>query len=275
MKIYKFHQFVALERGAKNTAIVNLLNGNIYHIKNSILEKFELRIYDDIIIKEFISLAKKEELLIKTDEFNWTPVNIYDNEIESKISFILEIEEGANINLITAKLGKYEINKVHYYGKNHIDSIFPDVKTEVKKMDFSGCVEASKVDGRFDKVSEFFYNSNKHYNSCWGMKIAIDKHENVKPCIYSKYKIGNLNRGKTNDIIETAMKLWKITKNQIEKCKQCEFKYACFDCREIAFRENNNLYSPNPNCNYDPIRGVFGSKNNSMNNKNNSMKNGF
>ncbi|MFX0011291.1 MAG: SPASM domain-containing protein [Candidatus Hermodarchaeota archaeon] len=256
---------MALEKGATNTAIVNFLNGNIYHIRNSIVEKFELRRYDDLIIKEFIDLAKKEELLIKTDELNWTPLNIYDDEIESEISFILEIEEGANINMITAKFNKYKISKICYYGKIHIDSIFPDVKIEMKKMDFRGCVEASKVDGKFERVSQSFYIFNKHFNSCWGRRIAIDKNENVKPCIYSNYKIGNLKIDKTNDIIENAVKLWKITKTQIKKCKQCEFKYVCFDCREIAFRKNNNLYSPNPNCNYDPIRGVFDSKTNNLN----------
>ena len=29
-----------------------------------------------------------------------------------------------------------------------------------------------------------------------------------------------------------------------------------FDCREIARRESNNLYAPNPYCSYDPFTGV-------------------
>jgi hypothetical protein len=41
MKVKKFHQFVALERGPVNTAIIDFLKGNIYQIGNDLIDKFQ------------------------------------------------------------------------------------------------------------------------------------------------------------------------------------------------------------------------------------------
>lgn len=42
-----------------------------------------------------------------------------------------------------------------------------------------------------------------------------------------------------------------ITKDQIETCKDCEFRYACSDCR--AYLEDPSLITSKPlKCGYDP-----------------------
>ena len=44
---------------------------------------------------------------------------------------------------------------------------------------------------------------------------------------------------------------WGITKDKINSCKVCEFRYMCSDCR--AYVENpNDLYSKPLKCGYDP-----------------------
>ena len=45
-------------------------------------------------------------------------------------------------------------------------------------------------------------------------------------------------------------KLWFIKKDDIEICKDCEFRYNCTDCR--AFTIENNVYSKPLKCNYNP-----------------------
>lgn len=46
-------------------------------------------------------------------------------------------------------------------------------------------------------------------------------------------------------------KYWYIHKDQIEVCKDCEFRYICTDCR--AYLEDpDNLYSKPLKCGYDP-----------------------
>ena len=46
-------------------------------------------------------------------------------------------------------------------------------------------------------------------------------------------------------------KYWNITKDQIDICKACEFRYVCTDCR--AYKENPlDDYSKPLKCGYDP-----------------------
>ena len=46
-------------------------------------------------------------------------------------------------------------------------------------------------------------------------------------------------------------KYWKIKKDDVLVCKDCEFRYICTDCR--AFINNpNNLISKPSKCKYDP-----------------------
>jgi radical SAM protein with 4Fe4S-binding SPASM domain len=42
-------------------------------------------------------------------------------------------------------------------------------------------------------------------------------------------------------------KLWKTRKDDINTCKDCEFRYICSDCRAFVQSENKPL-----KCNYNP-----------------------
>lgn len=58
-------------------------------------------------------------------------------------------------------------------------------------------------------------------------------------------------------MLEKAKKYWLITKDRIKKCKDCELRYVCFDCREIVKRKTNDLYASNPYCKYNPYKGIW------------------
>lgn len=47
-----------------------------------------------------------------------------------------------------------------------------------------------------------------------------------------------------------------VKKDDIEDCKLCEFRYACFDCR-VFISENENILSKPIKCNYNPIIGEW------------------
>ena len=46
-------------------------------------------------------------------------------------------------------------------------------------------------------------------------------------------------------------KYWNITKDQIEICKDCEFRHICTDCRAYI-EEPDNQYSKPLKCGYNP-----------------------
>lgn len=121
--------------------------------------------------------------------------------------------------------------------------------------EFSGLMTAA--DFWTDKHSFYFNKSN---NSCWAGKIAITAAGEVIPCIFARDLVmGNvLERGLRDIVYDNALqKLWRLTKDQVEVCPDCEYRYACHDCRPLALAQGGNLYAKPPRCLYDPYRGKW------------------
>jgi uncharacterized protein len=259
---YKFHQFIQIERGPVNSAIIDLLTGEVFRIENSILEKFENS--DQAGLDKLIGLLTAENLVIKTDNNTWIPKSDKQNitfEIDKFINgkyFELEIEEGVHFDLIKEQFDINSLVRITYYGTKKINKFFPSTPILYKKKSFNACISLlKKVGNKIDKIKEDDYFFNKRRNSCWGKKIAVTKDNKIRPCVYSNIVLGELkNKAPLQSILERAWKYWKINKDHVDKCKDCEVKYVCFDCREIAQRESNgNLYATNPYCQYDPYQG--------------------
>ena len=259
MKIYEFHQFVTIEKGPVNAAIVDLMQGNIYLASKEYVEKFEKRQYHEI--PDFLEFFKRERSLIQVKDSTWIPrVDFEKKPEEGKRSIYLEIENGADVEWIAkvfSSLSDIYVWEIHFFGE-HIPEGFPEgIKITKKEKDLSRCMAYCQVTQEFGKIDEDSYHLNVKLNSCWGTKLAITKDNMVHPCIYSDIELGNLKNEDILEILKKAYEYQTITKDRVEKCKDCELRYACFDCREIARRENGSLFSPNPYCNYDPYKGTW------------------
>ena len=46
-------------------------------------------------------------------------------------------------------------------------------------------------------------------------------------------------------------KIWSIRKDDIDVCKDCEFRYVCTDCR-CYIKSPENIYSQPAKCKYNP-----------------------
>jgi len=51
-------------------------------------------------------------------------------------------------------------------------------------------------------------------------------------------------------------KYWSINKNEIETCKDCEFRFCCTDCR-VFIDDKSNLNSRPSKCKYNPYQGLW------------------
>lgn len=259
-KVFKFHQFVVLEKGPANTCISNLLNGEIYQVPNRDIEKFNARQYTDI--PDFMDSLKEAELVIEVEETRWIPY--IDPGKEDGPEFppiILEVESGADIGgaLDFASRMMVEVKKIHYFGETGIDE-FAGIPVVKMQKDFAACRELTIVTGDFDYIDQATYSFNMKHSSCWGGKIAVAKDGTVRPCIYSKQIIGGISSGNDGEMMEKAETFRKASKDKVDKCKECEFKYVCFDCREIAMQEGGQLYAANPGCGYDHFTGNWKEK---------------
>jgi len=69
---------------------------------------------------------------------------------------------------------------------------------------------------------------------------------------------GNISVTKLIDVVNNPefQKVWQIRKDDIAKCKDCEFRHICTDCR--AYLENpGDQYSAPLKCGYDPNTNVW------------------
>lgn len=97
------------------------------------------------------------------------------------------------------------------------------------------------------------YTESLHHNTCLNRKIAIDTEGNIKNCPSMKESFGNIRDTTLEEAVNKPgfKKYWNIKKDEISKCKDCEFRYICTDCR--AYLENpEDIYSAPLKCGYNP-----------------------
>jgi radical SAM protein with 4Fe4S-binding SPASM domain len=96
-------------------------------------------------------------------------------------------------------------------------------------------------------------------NGCWQGKISITSTGDVMPCIMQRETPGgNVKKSPLKEIVNGGMqKYWSLSRDKISVCKDCEYRYACRDCRPVSFGPTGQLTAKDPNCLYDPYQGVF------------------
>jgi len=107
----------------------------------------------------------------------------------------------------------------------------------------------------FDRmvINMDFYSECINFNSCLNRKISIDAQGNIKNCPSCTQSFGNIKDTTLKQALEHPdfKKFWSITKDQIDVCKDCEFRYMCTDCR-VYIKDPVNIYSQPSKCTYNP-----------------------
>jgi len=263
MKVLKLHQFVRVEKGPVNSLIIDFLQGHVFHVSNDSLDFFDKGEYDKV--PDLVQVLSEDKLVIEIEEDRWIPY--YDFEIlpEDKKDdrtgidiYTLEIDKNLDLKIVSPMLENYRVARIFYYDEVLPDSFFPGVKREKKSYDFNGCKLLSQINEEFQVITVNEYEFNIQFNSCWGGKVAICSDLTLRPCIYSNIIIGNLREFRDpSDLKEKLKPYWGLTKDKVIRCKDCEFRYICFDCREIPYRKTHHLDSENFQCNYDPQAGKW------------------
>lgn len=96
------------------------------------------------------------------------------------------------------------------------------------------------------------FTEAQHFNTCLNCKVAIGENGKIKNCPSMEESFGNV---KTDDLIMVVktpefQNRWHIKKDDIEVCKDCEFRYMCLDCR--AYLEESSILKQPIKCNYNP-----------------------
>ena len=97
--------------------------------------------------------------------------------------------------------------------------------------------------------------TNMKFQYCFSKKVYIDVNLDVYPCILERRKKhGNLLNTKFENILNES--ICKCTKDSIDDCKNCEYRYACNTCFPDTASEN--FYAKPWFCTYNPNTGQWG-----------------
>jgi SPASM domain peptide maturase of grasp-with-spasm system len=97
------------------------------------------------------------------------------------------------------------------------------------------------------------FTESQSYNTCLNRKISIDIEGNIKNCPSMAKNFGNI---KDTSLTEALHKkdfkaYWKINKDKIKVCQDCEFRHICTDCRAYV-EDPKDKYSKPLKCGYNP-----------------------
>ena len=138
-------------------------------------------------------------------------------------------------------------NKLLYTSENESTTVV-QVDTHLKNSKCCGVISPYY----FSLALSTFCESHQ-FNSCLNRKISIDEEGNIKNCPSMATSFGHINHVSLQEALEQKnfKKYWNITKDQVNICKDCEFRHICTDCR--AYLENpEDLYSKPLKCGYNP-----------------------
>ena len=91
-------------------------------------------------------------------------------------------------------------------------------------------------------------------HNCFSTRVYIGVDGTVYPCVMERRKnYGNLNNQPLKVLLEHRLKA--LTKDRIKGCQDCEFRYACFDCRPDS--AGRGLLDKPWYCTYEPSLGIW------------------
>lgn len=91
-------------------------------------------------------------------------------------------------------------------------------------------------------------------HNCFSRRLYIAADMNVYPCVMERRLChGNLKTHGLADLLNSE--IIGFNKTKVDGCKECEFRYVCFDCRPNTL--TGNLQEKPWYCTYQPEQGVW------------------
>lgn len=91
-------------------------------------------------------------------------------------------------------------------------------------------------------------------HNCFARRAYFSVDLDVYPCVMERRLVhGNISKTDLSTILKNE--ILKFNKDVINECKECEFRYCCFDCRPDS--NGKNIYDKPWYCTYLPLQGKW------------------
>ena len=241
---------------AKSVGIVNIsMFSNLNHLSNELI---------DVIIANNVhvhfSIYGSNKL---THENITTITNSFESMLKN-VELLLKSDVTLTAHVVIMKQNEYDRDRIYSLLKSlGISDIKSDEIRKVFGLDMNKYLlnnPTSVMRSPDFKCSKDYFDKAAYVNTCWHRKIVVSTNGNVYPCEFERNIVyGNVLKNSIYEIISSfkTKECWKISFAKVERCKDCEFRFACKDCRPLAFAENGNLFHTSPRCSYNPYTGVW------------------
>lgn len=205
----------------------------------------ELRFFD------FCSIEKLKEIISLTDYGTLCCIDVI-------LKFDITLIDRPKLKDILAK--HLRVNNIFIHSTP--DHLIESLNTDDNLIYTTQVIENETHCGIINK-SNFSSNQNLFFeslsfNNCLNKKISIDSSGQIKNCPSMSTSFGDIQSNDLRSVIEIEefKKPWAVTKDQIDTCKDCEFRYICTDCRAYVKNENDPFSKP-LKCSYNPYLAVW------------------
>ncbi|MBC7361761.1 MAG: radical SAM protein [Candidatus Aminicenantes bacterium] len=184
------------------------------------------------------------------------------NGFFKNVSYI--IENGVKLRIIIPALTlnhqKIYETKSYLIEKNLDFRDFHSLSLEYRTEDFiinEGPYYISN--SKFSRISFYDFYLRKNWNRCWSFECTITADGKVRPCLYSDYYFAQISKDSLINLFRSRKleSLWKLSKDKVMICKNCEFRYLCPDCRVVAKNISGRFDAKYPFCSYNPKDGTW------------------
>lgn len=246
----EFEQFTDIDKKFEVPAISTNTIIEISKITLPLIEKIIDDIYKtycrnvQIVAYDYISADDLKTILSITKNKDFRSIELVLKYSKDIFNFIYDIDKYnfsiTELTLHNALDKNKKVEKVTF-SINFLDY-------EIKSFSNCGVVDTKYFEANKSKVLE-----SLNHNSCLNKKISIDKDGNIKNCPSMPESFGNIKDTSLEEALNhpNFKKYWNINKDQIEVCKDCEFRHICTDCRAFI-EEPENQYSKPLKCGYSP-----------------------
>lgn len=130
------------------------------------------------------------------------------------------------------------------------------ISYRTQRVDSPQC--CGQVHPRYFVINLGCFSEAQKHNTCLNRKISVDSHGEIRNCPSIDRSFGNIRETSLHSALahRDFRELWSINKDQIEVCKDCEFRYLCTDCRAYI-AEPRNVFSKPSKCRYDPYSATW------------------
>lgn len=217
---------------------ISLLSRFIIQLSDLKCEAVEFRAFE----KVKLNWLENEFLLL----FNETSIT----SLQLMLPFDVEFNKEAKDKLF--KMFP-RVKKITFYSAPE-DSISENI--EYIKKHINPEKDCGSIHPKFFSIGFETFSEAQSCNSCLHQKISLDRKGYIKGCPSMDVLLGTVPENSLKEVLDTGIikETWFVTKDDIDICSDCEYRYCCTDCRVFVDDKNKKNSRPTK-CQYNPYIG--------------------